>query len=376
MPSTLLVPLRVFPLIVALVTLWVTAPAPAEANSLEPVVSGFVESTGLRDDLPGMAVVVTRDGRSLLERCIGVADLKTRPAIGPDTPFRLASLTKPFTALAALQLAEKGRLTLDQPVAALLPEFPYPDITPHHLLTHTSGLPEYTSFNFFAARPDNEGIVRMLRDRPLSAQPGVAMKYNNTGYVVLASLIERASGEPYERYLRDHVFRPAGMEQSSVPRLMWRDTTGRAVGYRRKLGIFFPYDEDVLNGVVGAGGIYASARDIDRWLDALHGRQLLREKSLRRAFEPSPVSRRDLPYGYGWVITRFADDILLWHNGTWLGFDTFAGHLVHRNVNLVLLSNAGLTARDVDLAGELAFPLVEALVTSIARASAPNIAAP
>jgi len=352
---------------IALALAWLPAPAARGADvepDLLPTLRAFLSTAGLTSTTPALVARVSRDGVPVLDHAIGLADLSARSPAGPETPFRLASVSKPFTALAVLQLAEQGSLGLDATVRETLPDFPWPGVTVRHLLNHTAGLPEYLGKHRWSRRPDNAEVLRAVGDDPLEFLPGTDFRYVNTGYVALALLLERVSGQPYEDCLHSQVFSRCAMNRTFVPRWDWRSVPGRAVGYQRLLGIYLPEDEDRFHGVVGDGGIYASAADLDRWLDALHGGKLLGGASLEAAFRPALPQPGATPYGCGWVVTPVGDDTLIWHNGSWLGFDTFAGRLAGARTNIILLSNAGLRYRSLDLADRLGFPLADRLLAA------------
>ena len=152
------------------------------------------------------------------------------------------------------------------------------------------------------------------------------------------------------------------MSRTSVPGLNWEKVPNRAVGYRRYLGRYFQDDHDSLNGVLGDGGIYTTAPDLDRWLTALHSGKLAQPSSLRRAFLPERKSNSNYDYGYGWVITRLSGAQIIWHNGSWVGFDSFVGRLVQQKANIIVLSNAGLGERNVDVTKDLGFQLANWLI--------------
>jgi len=329
-------------------------------------VDGFVAEAGLGPETPALVVrvAIPGDPAAGLERAVGFADLRSRETAGSDTLFRLASVSKPFTAMAVLQQVEKGEVELDAPAQRYAPEIPWAEVTVRHLLNHTAGVPEYLVEPSFKSRPDNHDVFHSLRRKKLEFTPGSNVCYRNTGYAALALVLEGAAGKDYATCLREQIFAPCGMERSAVPRWDWTQLHGRATGYERRLGFYFAADTDVFNGVVGDGGVYASAAELDRWLEALHGGKLLREETLAAAFEPGLARPEVLRYGFGWVITRMGNDTLIWHNGSWLGFDTFVGRVVGRRANIILLSNAGLHGRGLDLADDLGFPLAERIIAS------------
>ena len=333
-------------------------------SSLEETVAKFVAQAELGTDTPALVVRVSVEGRPELTSSVGKANLREGVAADQDTAFRLASVSKPFTAIALLQLVEAGLVELDQSAQRYVPEFPWPQVTVRHLLNHSGGLPEYLKETFLKSRPDNRDVLHEMRGRKLEFIPGTDVHYSNTGYAALALILEAASGQEYGACLRQRIFSPCGMDCAAVPRWDWTSLPNRALGYERRLRIYFTSDNDCFNGMVGDGGVFASAVELDRWLDAFHGGKLLQSATLKQALEPPAPHPGALSYGFGWVVTRFGDDTLIWHNGSWLGFDTFAGRLVGRRANIILLSNAGLQGRGFDLADDLGFPLAERLLAT------------
>jgi len=345
-----------------LLTVLLLSPAHAQkAVALDPNarINEFIESCGLRPDTPGMALLITRGGDVLHERYLGIADLRKAQAIDSNTPFRLGSCTKPFTALAIAQLAQNGRIPYNTPVQQFLPSLPWKDLTIEHLLTHQGGVPEHTGFHLIRSPETNADVVKLMKGKRLKFQPGTQYLYSNTGYVLLAQTVEAASGLSYPDYLKRYVFHPAGMSHALVPGANWEKLPGRAVGYRREFGFYQKDDQDSMNGIVGHGGIYASARELDRFLTAYHGNQLCSSATKRMMLQPHSQSGEGYRYGYGWTLSPLAQDRLIWHNGNWLGFDSFMGRLEKQGLNIVILSNAGLSKRQVDVAKELALPIAE-----------------
>jgi CubicO group peptidase (beta-lactamase class C family) len=333
---------------------------------LDGLFDGFVARAALGSETPALVARVAICGDLVLglDRAVGFADLRGRERASCDTLFRLASVSKPFTATAVMRQVELGAIDLDAPAQRYAPDVPWPEVTVRHLLNHTGGVPEYLSDPIFKSRPDNQDVLRALRRKKLEFVPGSAVCYRNTGYAALALVLEGAVGKDYGSVLREQIFAPSGMERTAVPRWDWTHLPGRATGYKRRLGLYVESDSDVFNGIVGDGGIYASAAELDRWLNALHGGKLLREDTMRASLEPPLPGPHSLRYGFGWVLTRIGNDTLVWHNGSWLGFDTFVGRLLRNRANIVLLSNAGLQGRGLDLADQLGFPLAERIVAA------------
>lgn len=253
---------------------------------------------------PGFAVVLLREGRPILERYSGVESLETGAPIGPNTRFYIASVGKSITATAALMLYEQGKLRLEDPLSRYIPGLPpcARGILIHHLLNHTSGLPDY--YDALGERVpgiDNARVVRFAREiKRLDFEPGVQYEYSNTGYVLLAEVIERASGETYEKFVTGHLFEPLGMTQSVVIRRGTPDFPHRARGYRSEDGAWVADDyEDQYT--VGSGGIYSTTGDLLRWYRAVVDSRLLKPATTALMFDTAPTLSGDRSYlAMGW----------------------------------------------------------------------------
>jgi CubicO group peptidase (beta-lactamase class C family) len=291
--------------------------------------------------VPGASVLVLRDGVPVVRRSYGLADLEAGTAATPRTNYRLASISKQFTAAAALLLAEEGRLRLDDRIRPWLPTLPdaAADITLHHLLTHTSGLIDYEDVMDAAdtRQIHDVDVLRLLetQDRTYFA-PGTGYRYSNSGYALLALIVERASGQRYADFLRDRIFRPLGMEHTMAYEAGRSNVAHRAYGYSSTDGIWVRTDQSTTSAVLGDGGIYSSIDDLAKWDAALYRERLLKAPSLRLAFTPATAT--DDPgvrYGYGWRITGGT----LWHSGETIGFRNVIVRYPQRRVTVVLLTN-------------------------------------
>jgi CubicO group peptidase (beta-lactamase class C family) len=290
---------------------------------------------------PGASVLVIRDGEPVFRRAYGLANLEERIAATPATNYRLASVTKQFTAAAILLLAEDGRLELDDPVRRWLPSLPKATdpVTIRHLLTHTSGIIDYED-----VIPD--GATTQLRDadvlRLLESQDstyfalGSSYRYSNSGYALLALIVERASGRDFARFLRERIFVPLGMRNTVAYEEGVSTIEHRAFGYTRTNDGWARTDQSLTSAVLGDGGIYSSIDDLARWDAALYDDRLLRSESLRLAFTPATqTDDPDVRYGFGWRITGET----VWHSGETIGFRNVIVRYPQRRLTVVILTN-------------------------------------
>jgi len=324
-------------------------------------------------------VLVAEAGKILYERSFGYSDFPSRRRNTRQTPFPLASVTKLLTATGILQLFETGRLGLDDPVARHLPEFPYPEITVRHLLSHTSGLPPYNAFfdSAKAADPDkiftNDDFLPGLsaHPRPLLYRPGTQANYDNINFLVLALVIERASGEPFHDYLLAHVLRPAGMS-GTRPRLFSEqfDPAAKRAGSFATPHLFLhPYDDEPVRAdriayvasywrayrFLGFGEYVSTTHDLLRFDRALADGRLVSQAVLKEAYSPRRLadgSEHPLGCGLGWM--REKDDSLgtiVYHEGGAIGLSCVLSRNLTRRQTVILfdVAQAGAAgiARDV-----------------------------
>ena len=292
-------------------------------------------------DVPGAAVLVLRDGRPVVRAGYGLADLETGTPATPETNYRLASVTKQFTAAGILLLAEDGRLTIDDRAHDWLPSLPKAaeTVTIRHLLTHTSGLIDYEDVipETFAAQLHDADVLRLLETQDRSYfRPGTGYRYSNGGYALLALIVQRASGKSFATMLRERIFRPLGMTNTVAYEEGISTVNNRAFGYTEDAGRWNRTDQDQTSAVLGDGGIYSSIDDLAKWDAALYDRRLLHPSSLRAAFTAAThTDDPEIEYGYGWRITGET----LWHSGESVGFRNVIVRYPKRHLTVVVLTN-------------------------------------
>jgi D-alanyl-D-alanine carboxypeptidase len=280
--------------------------------------------------LPGAAVAVVRDGQVVFMKAYGMADVAKGIANSPGTIFRLASVTKTFTAAAVLQLVEGGKLKLDDPLSKFVPDFPNADkIRISHLLSHTAGVPDFIPYD-------------EVKKRPLEFEPGSRINYSNNGYYLLGRIVEKVSGQPWDEYLRDHIFRPLGMKHSGYDRTV--ELAGRATGYLAGAdGTYQPIaPQDALGGDAG-GGLYSTVEDMALWAGGLASGKLLTKETLERASTPGLLTDgRRTAYGFGWMTTTYRGLREVGHGGDATGFNTYFARYPDEKLTVIVLSNVGM----------------------------------
>ncbi len=293
-------------------------------------------------DVPGASVLVLRDGVPLVRRSYGNADLEAGVAATPQTNYRLASVTKQFTAAAILLLAQDGSLSLDDPVRKWLPSLPAAadPITLHHLLTHTSGLVDYE--DVMAADATEQvhdlDVLHLLQTQDhLYFAPGTDYRYSNSGYALLALVVGKASGRDFATFLRERIFQPLGMTQTLAREDGISTVADRAFGYSLVDGRWTRTDQSSTSAVLGDGGVYSSIDDLAKWDAALYDNRLLGDATRKLAF--TAHTRTNEPdvdgYGYGWRI----HGEVLWHSGESIGFRNVIVRWPQRHLTVIVLSN-------------------------------------
>jgi CubicO group peptidase (beta-lactamase class C family)/uncharacterized protein YneR len=298
------------------------------------------------------AVLVARGNDILLDRGYGFANLELNVLDSPKTKFRLGSITKQFTAASILLLEERGKLKVDDPVKKYMPDAPaaWDRITIFNLLTHTSGIPNFTSFPDYAKLepfPTSPAeLVARFRDKPLDFQPGEKWSYSNSGYVLLGYLIEKISGETYAQFLEDNIFKPLGMVDSGYD-------SNSAVIENRASGYASTPNGIVNAGYIdmtiplSAGGLYSTTEDLLRWEQGLFGGKLLSPSSLKKMSTPFKQE-----YALGLAVHTVNGHEEIEHAGGIEGFNTELAYYPDEQLTVVVLANLNGPASS-EIAGSL-----------------------
>ncbi len=298
--------------------------------------SVFRDYTG---NVPGASVVVIRDGDVVYRHAFGLADLEQHIAATPDTHYRLASVTKQFTAAAILTLAERGKLSLDDSLRKWLPSLPpYADaITIRQMLMHRSGLVDYEDVipPGRTAQLNDDDVLQLLESQKSTQfPPGTRWKYSNSGYVLLGLIVARASGESFPRLLDDAIFAPLGMK-TTVMHVEGADTVAhRAYGYSREGDRWTRTDQSITSATLGDGGIYTSVDELVHWLRALDQRKFA-DSSVPRTL----TDKRGVQYGYGWMIGTHNGRRMVWHTGETIGFRNAIVRFPDEHLSIAVLTN-------------------------------------
>jgi CubicO group peptidase (beta-lactamase class C family) len=327
---------------------------------------------------PGLAVLVRLNGRTMFKRGYGRRDLRSGALINAHSNFRLASCTKQFTALAVMLLVQDGKLRLDDRLTDMFPEFPAygRTITIRNLLNHTSGLVAYEDLmdRMYAGKPwqeipqisDAAVLQLMAQQTATKFPPGSAWEYSNSGYCVLARVVEKASGLSFADFLHQRIFVPLKMHATVAYENGKNAVQARAYGYTKDAGLWLETDQSPTSATLGDGGIYSSLDDLSKWDDALRHPTPLNDAALRLALAAvalpqdsrlRPEAPRSLPikYGFGWFLDPYRGHARMWHYGASIGFRTLIERFPADRLTILILANrtdldpAALALRVADL---------------------------
>ena len=333
-------------------------------RQMEDVFSGIASSGS-----PGFAVLAKKHGETIFEHGYGVRDLRTKARIDARTNFRLASLTKQFTAIAAMLLVRDGKLRYEESVTNIFPEFPAygKKITVRNLLNHTSGLPDYEDLMDQLEKTEgpvwspekqihDAEVLRLLeKESHGKFAPGTKWEYSNSGYVVLGLIVAKVSGNSFGEFLHERIFAPLKMNDTLVFEKGKNEVANRAYGHSKKENALVETDQSSTSATQGDGGIYSNLEDLSKWDDALRNHSLLSEKDFLPAITPAQLPpgaesklAEDVPeslrghasaYGFGWFLNLQDPHPLMWHYGDTMGFKTAIFRYLPDNVTVILLCN-------------------------------------
>jgi CubicO group peptidase (beta-lactamase class C family) len=308
-------------------------------------IDAYVKAEMTRQKIPGVAVAVVKGGKVVVAKGYGLANVELRVAVTPETVFQSGSLGKMFTAAVVMLLVEDGKLSLDDSITRFYPDAPWRwrGITVRHLLSHTSGIPDYEDSTLDLRKDYTEDeLARMSFGTKLEFEPGTRWSYSNTGYVLLGAIIRKVSGRFYGDVLRERVFIPLGMSTAAV--ISEEDLVpNRAAGYRRAKGELKNQEwvSPSLN-TTADGGLYLSILDYVAWDAGIRGRKVLKPASWDALFTPVKLqSGKTYPYGFGWAVDDFSGQRRQHHGGAWQGFRTYLSRYLGDDLTVVVLANVG-----------------------------------
>jgi CubicO group peptidase (beta-lactamase class C family) len=303
----------------------------AKTQNVSLKLDSLLKRINKRHDFHG-SILVAQKGKVIYQNQIGTADFRKKKALHKESIYQLASVSKQFTAASILMLVERDLLKLNDTVTKYFPKFPFKNITIKHLLNHTSGLPKY----FWVAEhewkenhpPNNSEMMSFIETSSTASmffRPGRRFDYSNTGYFVLASLVEKVSNLSFSDFVKTNIFDPLQMSNSFV--YSFKNTPikeNQLIGYRIYRGWrHLKIGGTVNDAVVGDKNIYATNEDLFKWIHGLNTGKIISKKSLEQMYTKGETRYgRKVPYGFGFRIDTNADEKVIYHFGKWNGFST------------------------------------------------------
>lgn len=321
--------------------LWTSA---VSAQNLETKIDSLIQKDFNDKNGPGGVFMVALGGKPIYQKAFGKANLELGVDLTTENVFQLGSITKQFTAIAILILEQQSKLKVEDPISKYIPDYPQGNkITIHHLLTHTSGIKDFTKMKALSGISQKEMTPKMMVDffknEPVDFAPGEKFEYNNSGYVILGYIIELVSGETYEDFIKKHIFDKAAMNQSyyaSDRKIIDK----RAYGYHKKE--YGYVNKTVINFSVpfSSGSLMSTAGDMLKWQNALNHNLLLSAKETNKAFSTYKLnSGEEFTYGYGWHIRKMGEISTREHGGSIFGFKTMAVYIPADDIYVIGMSN-------------------------------------
>jgi len=324
-------------------------------------------AANLARPLPGFSVTVMRGNSVIYAKGMGYTNIARSTAVWSESMFQVGSVTKQFTAAGIMRLAEQGKLRVDDEVTKYIPELPTRGgvITLRHLLNHTSGLPEYTPYLPDPYRPLGlPAMINLIKDKPMQFAPGQSWAYGNTGFFLLAAVIERVSGKSYGTFLRDELTAPLGLLNSGY--------CGSATHLQPPAGYVEYYSKGTFREVAaiepsnafGAGGLCSTSTDLVRWAKALASGGVVSSSSYASMTAPTRYGAVGLMgYGYGLSIGTLQGRRAIEHGGSILGFESYLGHLPVEDLTIAVLVNVTIVPGE-GIAAKIANEVAAAVLSS------------
>lgn len=298
-----------------------TSATVAKAKAVDRIMAKYVSAKD-----PGASVVVMKQGKILYQKGYGVANISTGERIQPATNFRLASITKQFTAMSILLLEERGRLSLSDHLTKYFPDFPRygRDILIKDLLTHSSGLIDYEDLmpaSQSMQLHDQDCLQLMHTTDKLYFPAGTEYRYSNTGYALLALIVQKVSSLPFAQFLQENIFIPLQMNTTVAHEEGKTIVTNRAMGHSNENGQWKQTDQSLTSAVLGDGGIYSNGVELARWVNALFEHPLIATQKQVDAFSRTTLKNgKVIDYGFGWHVEDLQGITHPYHDGSSMGF--------------------------------------------------------
>jgi D-alanyl-D-alanine carboxypeptidase len=311
---------------------------PARADEIDELIRQEMSSRRI----PGVALTILQRGAEKKTACYGLANLELGVPVTTNTVFEIGSVTKQFTAACILLLQQQGKLSVEDRISRHLRNTPsaWTNITVRHLLTHTSGIKNYTGLNGFEWRRHHtqEQFIRIVGEQPLDFAPGDSWRYSNSGYNLLGYIVENVSGTNYWQFQSDHIFQPLGMTETT-DRNPGNIITNRASGYEQTNRNHINRDYD-LTDVFSAGAIVSTLHDLAKWNAVLDSTNLLTAESKVLMWRPQTLNDgKPTKYGFGWFLESVENHHVNGHGGATSGFSASIQRLSDAELTVILLTN-------------------------------------
>lgn len=323
--------------------LFIMACSGLRAQNLETKIDSLITSK-FKPENPGAVFLAVKKGKVVYRKAFGMADLEMNIKMKPEFVFEIGSMTKQFTAVCILMLAEQGKLKLEDEITKFIPDYPTNGnvITLHHLLTHTSGIKDFTSMKSIKdiARRDlpPKELVDFFKNEPIDFKPGEQYKYCNSGYVLLGYIIEMVSGQAYEEFITQNIFKKTGMDNSyyaSHDKII----KNRVSGYRDKNG-YVNTNYISFSIPYASGSLISTVDDLLKWQNAINTNVLLNPLYTQKAFTNYQLNNgTNIDYGYGWHLEKVKNKIIREHGGSIFGFKSMGVYEPIEQIYVVGLSN-------------------------------------
>lgn len=326
------------------VALFCALSASAQNATTSSSVDEYVRSEMQRQHIPGLALLVARDGKILRAQGYGLSNIELQVPVKPETVFQSGSMGKQFTATAVMMLVEEGKIALDDPLSRYFKNAPpsWNEVTIRELLSHTAGFTDYPAKFDFRRDYTEAQLLKIVEGIPLAFPPGTKWSYSNLGYLTLGVLIHQVTGKFYGDFLQERIFQPLGMSTTRI--ISEADIVpNRAAGYRLVKGELKNQEwvSPTLN-TTADGALYFSILDLAKWDAALYTEKLLKRSSLDQMWTVTKLKNgqpNSGSYGFGWSILTRNGHRVLDHGGAWQGFETHISRYVDDKLTVVVLTN-------------------------------------
>ncbi len=300
-----------------------------------------------KQHIPGVSLAVVRDGKVTFTKGYGFANLESMRRASPESVFQLASVTKQFTATAVMMLVEEGKIRLEEPIRTYLTDLPeaWGKVTVRNLLNHTSGIKSYTDLPGFFDNGNQRRdytpnqIIDLVRNLPPDFEPGTQWHYNNTGYYLLGMLIEQVTGQKYDQFLTQRIFKPLGMAHTRLNN-RYDLVPERVIGYSWSGKAWVNAEFVSPTQPFSAGALLSTVLDMAKWDAALYTTKLLKAETLQQMWTPTILkSGEKQDYGFGWIVSKVNKHRMVVHGGGIDGFNTYISRYPEDRLTVIVLTN-------------------------------------